>query len=215
VASTADSLAPVKPKLRGVLHQIAFYVSLVTGPTLVAMARSGVKTAAAVFSLAMTGLFGVSALYHRVHWRATIRRWMGRLDHTMIYIFIAGSFTPIALTAETRWSRIVLVIAWSAAVLGVLIGLLPISTPKSVAVIPYLAMGWLGVTLFPGIFQRAGWAPTFLLLLGGVAYTVGAIIYARRRPDPRPAVFGYHEIFHALVVGGAYLHYGAIAVTVA
>ncbi|HEV3473997.1 MAG TPA: hemolysin III family protein [Actinomycetota bacterium] len=212
---TFESLMPPKPKLRGVLHQIAFYVSLVTGPTLVALARSGIKSAAAVFSLAMTGLFGVSALYHRLNWQANVRRWLGRLDHTMIYIFIAGSFTPIALAADTRWSRIVLVIAWSAAVLGVLIGLLPISTPKSVAVIPYLALGWLGVTLFPGIFQRAGWTPTLLLLLGGVAYTIGAVIYARRRPDPRPAVFGYHEIFHALVIGGAYLHYVAIAATIA
>jgi hemolysin III len=212
---TFESLVPPKPKLRGVLHQIAFFASLVTGPVLVAMARSGIKSAAAVFSLAMSALFGVSALYHRVNWRAVVRRWMGRLDHTMIYIFIAGSFTPIALAVDTRWSRIILVIAWSAAVLGVLIGLLPISTPKSVAVIPYLAMGWLGVTLFPGFFQRAGWAPTILLLLGGIAYTVGAIIYARRRPDPKPATFGYHEIFHALVIGGAYLHYVAIATTVA
>jgi hemolysin III len=207
-------LKPVKPKLRGVLHQIAFYVSLVTGPTLVALARSGVKTAAAVFSLAMSGLFGVSALYHRVHWRATVRRWMGRLDHSMIYIFIAGTCTPIGLAVDTRWSRIALVIVWSAAVLGVLIGLLPISTPKSVAIIPYLAIGWLGATLFPGALERVGWTPPLLLLLGGIAYTVGAIIYARGRPNPRPAIFGYHEIFHALVIGGAYLHYGAIAATV-
>jgi hemolysin III len=212
---TFESLVPPKPKLRGVLHQVAFYVSLVTGPVLVAMARSGIKSAAAVFSVAMSALFGVSALYHRVNWRAVVRRWMGRLDHTMIYIFIAGSFTPIALATDTRWSRIVLVIAWSAAALGVLIGLLPISTPKSVAVIPYLALGWLGVTLFPGALQRVGWTPTLLLLLGGIAYTVGAIIYARRRPNPRPATFGYHEIFHALVIGGAYLHYAAIAATVA
>ena len=210
-----ESLKPTKPKLRGVLHQIAFFVSLVTGPTLVAMARSGVKTAAAVFSLAMTGLFGVSALYHRLNWPATVRRWLGRLDHSMIYIFIAGTFTPIGLAVDTRWSRIAVIIVWVAAVLGVLIGLFPISTPKWAAVIPYLGIGWFGATLFPAALERAGWPAPTLLLLGGIAYTVGAIIYARRRPNPRPATFGYHEIFHALVIGGAYLHYGAIAVAVA
>jgi hemolysin III len=207
--------APIKPKLRGVLHEIAFYVSLVTGPVLVLIARGGSHIAAAIYSLAMTALFGFSALYHRPTWRPTIRRWLGRVDHTMIVIFTAATFTPIAISIGTPWSRTVLVLAWGGALLAVLLQLLPVNLPKPVVVIPYLALGWLGVTLFPDSWSHLGAAPPLLLFLGGALYTIGAIIYARRSPDPRPAVFGYHEIFHAFVVAAAYLHYGAVAAAVA
>lgn len=203
-----------KPKLRGVLHEIAFYVSLVTGPILVVVARAGSHAAAVVYSVAMSALFGVSALYHRPTWKPTIRRWLGRLDHTMILVFTAATFTPIALALEQSWANVVLLIAWSGALLGAMLWFVPVKFPKSVAVIPYLALGWFGLSLLPASFTEIGVAPPLLLILGGVLYTVGAIFYARRRPNPSPA-FGYHEVFHAFVVAAAYVHYGAVAMTVA
>lgn len=208
-------MAPIKPKLRGVLHEIAFFVSLITGPLLVLIARAGSHLAAVVYSLAMTALFGFSALYHRPTWRPAVRRWLGRVDHTMIVVFTAATFTPIALAIGTPWSRTVLIIAWGGALVAICLQLIPVSVPKPVAVIPYLALGWLGVTLFPESWSRLGMAPPLLLFLGGALYTVGAVIYARRRPDPKPAVFGYHEVFHAFVVAAAYLHYGAVAASIA
>jgi hemolysin III len=208
-------MAPVKPKLRGVLHEIAFYVSLITGPLLILVARAGNQVATAIYSLAMTALFGVSALYHRPTWPPNIRRWLGRIDHTMIMVFTAATFTPIAVAIGSSWAQMVLWIAWGGALLVILLQFLPLTPPKPVVVIPYLALGWLGITLFPASWSRIGVATPVLLLLGGLAYTIGAIAYARRSPNPRPAIFGYHEVFHALVVAAAYLHYGAVATAVA
>jgi hemolysin III len=208
-------MAPIKPKLRGVLHEIAFYVSLVTGPVLVLLARTGTHVWAALYSLAMTALFGVSALYHRPTWRPAIRRWLGRLDHTMIVVFTAATFTPIAGAIDTNWARMVLVLVWGGALLSICLQFLPLNMPKSVTVIPYLALGWLGVSLLPQSWSRIGVSVPLLLFAGGALYTIGAIVYARRSPDPRPAVFGYHEVFHAFVVAAAYVHFGAVAVAVA
>ena len=203
-----------KPKLRGVLHEIAFYVSLVTGPILVAVARAGSIAATAIYSVAMSALFGISALYHRPTWRPAVQRWLGRLDHSMILIFTAATFTPIALALESDWSRIALVVVWCGALLATIVGLLPLDLPKQFAVIPYLVLGWFGISLFPASFSELGIAPPGLLLLGGLLYTMGALAYARRKPNPSPS-FGYHEVFHAFVVLAAYVHYGAVAATVA
>ena len=205
----------VKPKLRGVLHEIAFYVSLVTGPVLILIARAGNQVATAIYSVAMTALFGFSALYHRPTWQPNIRRWLGKIDHTMIMVFTAATFTPIAVAIDSPWAHMVLWIAWGGALVTILLQFLPFQAPKPVAVIPYLALGWLGVTLFPASWSRIGALTPILLLLGGLAYTIGAIAYARRSPNPRPATFGYHEVFHAFVVAAAYLHYGAVATAVA
>ncbi len=200
----------VKPRLRGVLHEIAFYVSLVTGPILILAARAGNQAATAVYSLAMTALFGFSALYHRPTWSPRIRHWLGRVDHSMIMVFTAATFTPIAAAIDTSWARMVLWIAWGGALVAIAMQFLPMKAPKPVAVIPYLALGWLGVTLFPASWSRIGAATPILLLLGGVAYTTGAIAYARRSPDPRPAIFGYHEVFHAMTIVAALCHYIAV-----
>lgn len=206
---------PVKPKLRGVLHEVAFYASLVTGPLLVLLARAGTHLVTAIYCVAMSGLFGFSALYHRPTWRPTVRRWLGKLDHSMIVVFTAATFTPIAVAIGTSWARTVLLIAWGGALVSVILQLIPVKVPKPVAVIPYLALGWLGVTLFPQSWSHVGPAAPLLLFAGGALYTIGAIVYARRSPDPRPAVFGYHEVFHAFVVAAAFFHYGAVAVAVA
>lgn len=206
----SDALKAVKPKLRGVIHEIAFFVSLVTGPILVLLA-SAARTGAAVFSIALSALFGVSALYHRPNWKPEIRRWLRRLDHSMIFVLIAGTFTPLALILDTRLANVLLIIVWLAVLLGLVIQLIPISMPRPLIVIPYLALGWLGLSIMPQVVDKAGIAVPVLLLTGGVLYTLGAIVYARRSPDPKPEVFGYHEIFHAFVVAAAYLHYTAIA----
>lgn len=204
----------VKPKLRGVIHEIAFFVSLVTGPILFFISRAGTHVAVVIYSIAMSGLFGVSALYHRPDWKPAVRMWMRRLDHTMILVFIAATCTPIAVVIGTPLARTMLIVVWCGALLGALTRLVPLAVPKPVAVIPYLALGWMGLTLLPSTWVTAGPGPAVLLLLGGISYTLGAIAYARRSPNPKPAVFGYHEIFHAMVLAGAYFHYVAVAVTI-
>lgn len=203
-----------KPKLRGVLHEVAFFVSLATGPVLVIITNAGTRLASGVYSVAMSALFGISALYHRGKWRPAVRRWLRRVDHSMILVFIAATFTPIAVALDSGWSRIVLVMAWSGAAVGVGFRLLPRVSAK-LAVIPYLVLGWFSLTLLPASFQQKGVGIPVLLLVGGALYTVGAITYARRSPDPSPRVFGYHEVFHALVVAGVFVHYGAVAWAVA
>lgn len=204
----------VRPKLRGLIHEIAFFVSLVTGPILVITSQAGARVETAAYSLAMSGLFGASSLYHRPNWRPAVRTWLGRLDHTMIFVLIAGTATPIALALDTAWANIMVVILWSAALLGVCLELVPIRLPRPVAVVPYLALGWLGLSLLPSTFTNLGVGTPILLLLGGLVYTFGAIVYARQSPDPRPEIFGYHEVFHAATVVAAYLHYAAVAVAV-
>jgi hemolysin III len=206
--------ASVKPKLRGVLHQVSFFVSLVTGPLLVALSQAGTRGATAIYSASVSLLFGISALYHRPNWGPAVRKWLGKLDHTAIFVLIAGTFTPFAIVIGTTWAWTMLVVVWCGALLGVCLQLLPLSMPKPVVVIPYLALGWMGISLIPPAFTTLGPGPPLLLAAGGALYTLGAIAYAKRAPNPRPGVFGYHEVFHALVVVAAYLHYAAVAVAV-
>ena len=207
------ALAPVKPRLRGVLHQYAFFVSLAAGALLVLLAPSGrALLAATVYAISLSALLGVSALYHRVHWSARARRWMGRLDHTMIYLLIAGTFTPFGLLALSGTLAVVLLaVVWSGALAGIGLHVLWTDAPKWLTAAVYVTLGWTGTAALPQLVARVGWPPTALLLVGGVLYSVGAAIYALRRPDPAPAVFGYHEVFHALVVAAATTHYAAVA----
>lgn len=199
-----------KPKLRGVIHEVFFFVSLVSGTLLVILSKSTHRIGSAVFSVTMSGLFGVSALYHRPQWRPPIRKWLRKLDHTMILFLIAGTFTPIALGLGTTLARVMLTIVWVGAVLGSIAQLIPVSVPKPVTVIPYLAMGWFGLSMLPQSFVRLGATTPVLLLVGGLLYTLGAIAYARRGPNPVPGIFGYHEVFHTFVVLAAYCHYAGI-----
>lgn len=202
-----------KPLLRGVLHQIAFSWSLVAGAVLVAGA-SGLagRVAASVFAVAVAAMFGVSALYHRVGWGPRARRWMRRADHTGIYLLIAGSYTPYGLLVlDGAWRIAVLAVVWSGVAAGIALKVAWVDAPGWVTAAIAVALGWVSVVALPqalGALHPAGLA---LLLAGGLLYTAGAVVYARERPDPLPAVFGFHELFHALVVGAVACQYASVA----
>jgi hemolysin III len=207
-------LPAVKPRLRGVLHQWAFFVSVVAGVALVLVSPAGRATlATSIYALTVAGLFGVSAIYHRVNWvSATARRWMRRLDHSMIFLLIAGTYTPFALLVlHGALATAILVVVWGGAFAGIVLNLIWIDAPKWLTAIVYVALGWVAVAVFPALFDDLGVTATLLVALGGILYTAGAVVYATRRPDPVPAVFGYHEIFHALVIAAAAVQYSVVA----
>jgi hemolysin III len=203
-----------KPRLRGVSHQWAFFVALLAGAVLVIAAPSGRATfAAAVYAVSMAAMFGASALYHRVDWKSlTARRWMRRLDHSMIYLLIAGTYTPFALLVlDGSLARAVLIAVWGGAILGIGLKMLWPDTPKWLTAAVYVTLGWVAVIAFPQLADSLGITGMALVAGGGVLYTAGAVVYALRRPDPAPAVFGYHEIFHVLVIAAAALQFIAVA----
>ena len=211
---TALKPGGVKPRLRGVSHQWAFFVSLVTGGALVLAAPSGRATAAAaIYAVSVAGLFGASALYHRINWSTVeARRWMRRLDHSMIFLLIAGTYTPFAVLAlHGPLSTAILVVVWAAAAAGIVLKLVWIDAPKWLVALIYIAIAWVALAAFPQLLSRLGVTATAMVAAGGALYTLGAIVYARQRPDPAPTVFGYHEIFHALVILAAALQYAVVA----
>ncbi len=202
-----------RPRLRGVSHQWAFAAALVAGVVLVLSAPSG--TAAAVggiYAAALAGMFGASALYHRIAWRPSLRPWMRRLDHSMIFVLIAATYTPVlVLGLDGLLPALVLGVVWAGAAAGVVLELVWITGPQRLAVFLYIVLGWVGFALLPEVIRTAGPAPAVLFVAGGLLYTAGAVVYVRRRPDPRPAVFGFHEIFHLFVIAAAAAHFIAIA----
>lgn len=210
-AITAHELP--KPRFRGVSHQYAFFASLITGAVLVLVAPTRkATTAAAIYAASVSGLFGASALYHRITWRPATRRWMRRLDHSMIFVLIAGTYTPFGLLVlHGPLASVVLAVVWGGALAGVALKLAWVDAPKWLMAGIYLALGWVGAATMPQLMSRAGVGAVALLAVGGVLYSAGAVIYALRRPDPSPRVFGYHEIFHVLVIAAAAAHYAAIA----
>jgi hemolysin III len=206
----------VKPTLRGVSHQYAFFVSLACGAALILAAGDGrVRLAATVYAVAVSALLGTSALYHRVTWRPRARAWMRRLDHSMIFVLIAGTYTPVALLAlSSSLGRTVLIIVWAGAGAGILFKLLWADAPKWLLAAVYISLGWVSVAVFGELPGAIGWLGVAGLAVGGLLYTVGAIVYASGRPNPVPGVFGYHEVFHGLVIVAASLHYAVIAFAV-
>jgi hemolysin III len=208
--------AELRPRLRGVSHLYAFFASVGLGGLLVA-AGSGTeeRLAAAIFAAALATMFGVSALYHRGTWRPRARRWMRRLDHAAIYLLIAGTYTPfglIALSGGWRWT--ILPIVWGGALAAIILKLAWVDAPKWLSAVIGIALGWIGAIALPQLWAHSGWPGLTLLAGGGVLYTAGAVVYALRRPDPAPAVFGYHELFHALVIAAAACQYAAVALIV-
>ena len=202
-----------RPRLRGVLHGYAFAVSLLLAiPLVLAAPTELARVAAGIFASSVTAMFGASALYHRVTWRPRPRRWMARADHAAIYLLIAGTYTPYGLLVlDGAWQAAVLALVWGGATLAIVLTFAWVSAPKWLSATVGVALGWVGVVAFPELVRELGPAATALVLVGGVLYTGGAVVYALRRPDPRPAVFGYHEVFHALVVGAAACQYAAVA----
>jgi len=202
-----------RPRLRGVFHQYAFFVALVAGLVLVILADSfRERLAMWVYAVALAAMFGVSALYHRVTWRSPrVRRWMRRLDHSTILLLIAGTYTPFAvLTFDGALANAILVVVWSGAGAGLLLNLLWVDAPTWVTAAVFMALGWVGVVTVPELVD-VGIAPAVLVFVGGGLYSLGALAYALKRPNPRPAVFGYHEVFHLLVIAAAAIHFIAIA----
>jgi len=206
----------MKPRLRGVSHEIAFYVSLALGATLVMVASGArARVAVLVYVLSLSGLLGTSALYHRRTWSDGARRWMQRADHSMIFVLIAGTYTPVALLAlHGTLATVVLVIVWGGALGGVILKLAWIDAPKWLIAGVYVALGWVALISLGQLPAAVGVLGLVGLGAGGLLYTAGAVIYATQKPDPIPSVFGYHEVFHLFVIAAAALHFAVIAFAV-
>jgi len=204
-----------KPRMRGWLHAYAFFVALGCGVVLcsIAATRPGWAplVSCLIYSVTVCGLFGVSALYHRRVWSERMFQVMKRLDHSMIFLFIAGTYTPFCVLLLPRGkAELLLAIVWAGAIAGVILkGIWP-HAPRWIGAPLYLALGWVAVAVLPDILERGGVAALVLLLAGGAAYSVGAVFYALRRPNPWPTVFGHHEFFHACTLVAALCHHIAI-----
>jgi len=213
---TDASLAPPKPRWRGRLHQAAFFVALPFVVALVALA-SGVeaRTAVAVYGIGLLGVFGTSGLYHRRTRGPRALRWMQRLDHAMIYVLIAGTYTPVSLLAMNgTWSYVLLALVWSGAIFGVVIKLSGWRAAPVLGAVLYIALGWAAVLAGPSLIHGLPLAALILLAAGGVLYTSGALVLRLRKPNPTPAVFGYHEVWHSMTLGASACHYIAILLLV-
>ncbi len=215
-AAAANAVPAQRPRLRGMLHAVAFAVSCVVGVLFVVAAAPGRHgVAAGVFAGSASVMLGTSALYHLVTWTPGVRLWMRRADHAGIFLLIAGTYTPVALIGlHGAWRTSVLAVVWSGAAAAVFAKLCWVHSPKWLVAVIGVALGWVGVVALPELARNEGLAPVLLLAAGGLAYTAGAIVYARRRPDPFPRVFGYHELFHALTIVALACQYVAVAVFV-
>ena len=209
----ASAPAKVKPLLRGWLHLAGLVIVVVAGPLLIAQAPSaGATVALTIYVLSIALLFGVSAAFHRITWSPAARRRMRRADHSTIFIAIAGTYTAVAGLALTGWSRVlILCVVWIGAIAGITLRQVWLDAPKWAVAIPYVVVGWAALAVLPQLLHALGGLGFALLVAGGAFYTAGAVVYALRRPDPVPHVFGYHEVFHACTVVGAALHFVVIA----
>jgi hemolysin III len=212
VSELASAVVEEKPRLRGRLHQVAFFASIPQGVAVIAAAAGAVsRVGATIYALSLSGMYGASALYHRLKWSPRAMMRMKRLDHSMIFVLIAGSYTPVALVVlHGAWSMTILGLAWAGAIVGITIKLLSIERLATLGGAMYIVLGWLLILALPQIVH--GLSPTGLSLLfvGGVLYTAGAVVLWRKKPDPNPRWFGYHEVWHSMVVAGSVCHYCAI-----
>jgi hemolysin III len=204
----------VKPRLRGVSHRMAFVLAVPLGVVLVLHAddRPVVRVGAIVFAASVVLMFGASALYHGVPWPDERRRWLRRLDHAGIFGLIAGTYTLFGLLVLHGVARpVVLAVVWAGTLAAVALKFLWVDGPKWLSVAIGITLGWVGIIVFPQILTRIGVAGAVLVLAGGLAYTLGALVYGLRRPDPVPTVFGYHEVFHVFVIVAVACQYCAVA----
>jgi hemolysin III len=200
----ADNLGR-RPLLRGWFHVAAFLAWLIGGPFLIAAAPDGGSRAVLiVYVLAMLGMFGTSALFHRIRWTAPAWRRMRRADHSAIFVGIAGTSTGLAGLALTGWPQVlILTLVWGGAGAGIVLRQVWLDAPQWAVAVPYVVVGWCSLIVAPQFVHSLGWVGFALMLVAGAAYTSGALVYARKRPDPWPGVFGFHEVFHVCTLVGA------------
>jgi len=207
---------PPRPRLRGWFHEVAFFVSIPAGIALIALARgAAAEVSAAIFAIGLTGLYGVSAIYHRHRWSARMERGMKYLDHSMIFVLIAASYTPLTLLALRPATGITLLaLAWVGAVVGILVTIARLERWHGLGLAMYLGLGWLAVVAAPQLAHALSPTELTLLITGGLLYTAGAVVLACNRPNPWPTTFGYHEVWHAFVVGAGACHYALVLLLV-
>ena len=203
----------LKPRLRGLSHAVAFLAAVPLGILLILEAEtSRGRVAAFVFAGSVVTMFGASALYHSPNWSEGPRRWLRRIDHAGVYGLIAGTYTAFGLLAlDGNWRPVVLGIVWVGALAAIVFKFGWVDAPKWISAVIGVALGWVGVIVFPQLLDEIGLGGSLLVLAGGLLYTAGALVYAFRRPDPYPAVFGFHEVFHVLVIAAVACQYSAVA----
>ena len=199
--------------LRGWLHLVSFVVTLVLGPMLVARAHTlEARVVLTIYVVSLAALFGVSAAFHRIRWSPAGRRRMRRADHATIFLAIAGTYTAVAGLAVHGWAQVlVLCLVWFGGAIGVTVRQVWLDAPKWAIALPYIVAGWSALAIIPQLVRGLGGGGFALVLAGGACYTLGAVCYSLKRPNPVPGVFGYHEVFHAFTVFGAAFHYAALA----
>ena len=212
VTQTDAPVEPPKPIWRGRIHQVAFFLSIPAGITLVVLADGWLATlATAIYAVSLTAVFGASAAYHRGNWSPKALRRMKRLDHSMIFILIAGSYTPIALLVLNQpWNVAILSMAWVGATIGVTLKLAHIDGFRILTSTLYIVLGWIAIIAFPQMVKGMDPLELVLAVAGGLLYTAGAIVFATHRPDPKPTVFGYHEVWHSFMTAAAACHFAMI-----
>jgi len=209
----SHALAPLKPKLRGWLHAGTFPLATAAGIVLICLApTTPARWAAAIYTAASMLLFGISALYHRFYWSPTGEALLRRLDHSNIFLLIAGTYTPFSIVLLNGTDRILLLATvWGGALIGVLFRVFWVGAPRWLYTPIYLALGWVAIFWMRDFYHLGGAAVVTLLVVGGGLYSLGAIVYGLKRPDPSPRWFGFHEIFHACTVAAFVSHYVAIS----
>jgi hemolysin III len=208
--------ASSKPRLRGRIHQVAFIVSIPAAMLLVALGSTlAARFSTAVYGIALTAMLGTSASYHRYPWSVAANERMRRLDHSMIFLLIAGTYTPFSILAlHGALQAVILTVVWSGAAVGIALKQLRIRGVRAATGALYISLGWVAIVAMPQFVTDVAVGATILLFAGGLLYTTGAVVLLRRRPDPAPTVFGYHEIWHAFVTSAVLCHYLAILILV-
>nr|WP_312886762.1 hemolysin III family protein [Actinocrinis puniceicyclus] len=214
--AAAARLQSAKPKLRGWFHAGVFPLALAAGIVLIALApTTGTAVACAIFAVSSWLLFGVSGVYHRGTWTPRTHAVLRRLDHTNIFLIIAGTYTPLAVVLLPRNSAgVLLTLVWAGALIGIGMRVFWLHAPRWVYVPCYLALGWAAVFYMPQFLRSGGWSVVGLVIAGGLLYSIGAVVYALKRPNPSPRWFGFHEIFHLFTIAAFTCHYVAISITV-